>query len=318
MKDGLDPASGAPTPLRQGAILPYDQSGAAIVSLTAFAMGFLAALALAAVAYADLIAGGWTRDLAGRLTVVLSVDPADDAVGETARRGEIDRALAAVRGARGVQAAELVSDAEMEKTLAPLLGADLGAAALAAPAMIDVRLEGAVDEAARAATADKVRLALRRARIDAEVETHGAWIARLEPAAARVRWLAYAALAVIAAAAALTTALACLSALAAHAAVIDVLKLVGARDKFIVQIFVRRFQITAFVGSAIGSAAAAAALALASRDLAGAGALAPLAPQLALEPRVWAQFAVTPLAFAVIAIVAARVAVEMRLRRGDL
>ena len=64
--------------------------------------------------------------------------------------------------------------------------------------------------------------------------------------------------------------LAAQSALAANAQVIEVLRLVGARDTYIARAFVRRFTLRAFTGAAIGTLLAMIGIAfLPSADAAG-------------------------------------------------
>ena len=109
-------------------------------------------------------------------------------------------------------------------------------------------------------------------------------------------------------------------AMAAQTQVIDLLRLVGAYDAYVARLFVRRFQILAFAGGVAGVVLGASALflfQLGGGGVSEASALAPLAPELALDAGLWVRFALTPLALALITSLAARLFVEARLRRME-
>ena len=164
-----------------------------------------------------------------------------------------------------------------------------------------------------------LRTAFADARLPAEIDAHEQWVERLQPPADRVRSLAQAGLALIAVAAALMVALSCATALAAQARMVEVLRLVGASDAFVAGIFVRRFQVLAFIGSAIGAGGAALALLIASgsSDAPTEAEIAPLLPDMTPDPWIWAQLATLPLLFALIATGAAWAASMIVLRRTE-
>lgn len=321
-------AAGAPQPAAaRPPMLPRDWVATWLTVLMAAAMGFLAALGLAALLAADKLADSWTSALEGRVTVSLIAEPGLSA---EARAGLGARGLAAIAATPGVLAAAIVSDADMSETLAPWLGEAFSTAELGLPILIDVEIDPA---AARAGGPETVLAAVAARLADqgmpAEMDAHDAWVDRLRPAAAAVTRLAQGALAAIALAATLAVALACAAGLAAQAHVVDVLLLVGAEDRYIARLLVRRAQALSFVGAALGVALAAAAIALAAADAPseplqgaasgglGAAELAPLAPDLAPGVLGWALIACLPLAFVLIATVAARAAVEAALARRD-
>lgn len=307
----------APTP-------PRDLVSTWLVLLVSCSMGFLASLGLAASNGAESLARSWTSDLESRATVILST-PDDPAQAETA----LERALDAVRATPGVLAATPLDHADVAALLDPWLsGQGDMLEGLPLPLLIDV----ALDPGAEAPIA-LMNQRLREARVTAEVDAHGRWIDRLEPAAARIRTLAYLGLAVIAVSAALMVALACTAALSAQSRMVSVLRLVGARDGYIAALFMRRYQLLAFMGSAVGVGAAALAVLNVSEPVAAvaavtelpaadaplerAGEIAPLLPDLAPEPWIWAQFAATPLAFALIATLAAWIASTIALQSAE-
>lgn len=295
----------------RGPAPPRDLVSTWLILLVAFAMGFLAALALAAVNGADSLARSWTSELESRATIVIA--PQSDAAEEAAT---LARALDAIRSTNDVISAEPLSSEEIASLLEPWLGADPSLVeTMPLPVLIDVAVAPN-----RPTPTDALDDALQRAHVSAEIDAHGEWVDRLAPAADRIRLLAYAGLAIIGSAAALIIAIACAAALSAQRQVVSVLKLVGARDAFIAAMFMRRCQMLAFVGSAVGVGAAA-LLAIGAPLLAGGGPsgpeLAPLTPDLAPNPWVWAQFAAAPLAFALIATAASWISVTAALQSAE-
>ncbi|MEO1330922.1 MAG: hypothetical protein AAFW46_14795 [Pseudomonadota bacterium] len=286
--------------------LPQDWTSTWLALLVSVAMGFLASLGVAAASGAESLARSWTDDLEAKATVSVSA-------GRSGRRA-MERALEIVSTTPGVVEARALEPGEVDALLEPWLGDAGGAAALALPRLIDVTVDraGGLDAAA-------LETRLRDAGLAVEIDAHGEWVDRLRPAAERIRALAFGALLVIGLAAGLTVALACSAGLATQAKVIDVLKLVGAEDGYITRIFVRRFQILVFGGSALGAAAAALTLLFAPQAQGGLEGLelAPLLPTLRPEGGAWAQFVALPLAFALIATIAARISVTVALRRRE-
>ncbi|MEL6979290.1 MAG: hypothetical protein AAGM38_11490 [Pseudomonadota bacterium] len=309
--------AGPPSPRERAPTLPQDLVSAWIVVVTAALMGFLAALGIAISYGADSLADSWTGTLERRATVVL------EAPFESAERSaqEIASAVKALRAVDGVRAATPISEEDTAALLAPWLDeAEESFDAAQIARMIDLTLAaGGRDPDGQAAIAG-ARAALEAAGVEASVDAHGEWIDRLTPAAERVRAFAWAALIVVMAASGLMIALACWTAMSAQAHIIDVLRLVGAYDSYIAGLFMRRFQILAFIGAAIGAGVAAAALLSAPIGAAPqdpAARLAPLLPSLAPDSGLIARLALTPLGFALVATLAARLAVEMRLRRSE-
>ncbi|MEO1505631.1 MAG: hypothetical protein AAFU68_15560 [Pseudomonadota bacterium] len=299
--------SGRPSGRGRGApALPRDWLSTWLVLLVASAMGFLAALSVAAALGADTLARGLTQDLKSRATVVLPVAERDE---ET-----LSRAVEVISQAPGVRSVRPIGGAEQADLLAPWLGEDRELSDLPLPRLIDV-----VGVSDRSPPIAEIARRLSEAGIEADVDAHGAYVERLEPAARQIRAFAYGALMIVAAAAGLTVALACTAGLTAQARIVDVLKLVGAQDSYISRIFVRRYQWLAFLGSGGGAAVAILALILSS----GAGGgqvvlneeLAPLLPNLRPQGDDWLRFAAIPASFAIIATIAARLSVRRTLRR---
>ncbi len=155
--------------------------------------------------------------------------------------------LAALKQTPGVATARRMDDAEQQALLAPWFGEDAPLDKLRLPVMIEVTEAGdGPDEVGL-----KQRLAAEAP--GAVYDSHGRWRAPLIDAASRLRQLGLTALLLIAGVTAVTMALAASSALAANGQIIDVLRLVGARDRWITGAFVRRFTLRAFLGALAGA-----------------------------------------------------------------
>lgn len=296
---------------------PREWTATWLVTLTAATMGFLASLGFAAVAAADALARSWTTDLESSVTISIALPP--DVAAEDGRAEDaMARALDLIRADPRVESAEALAVEDIEALLEPWLGDAPSIEDLALPRLVDVALLDAARPSAET-VARELETRLLEAGFEAEADSHGEWVARLAPAAARIRGLAYAALGVLAAAAGLTVALACAASLSAQSAMVDVLKLIGATDSYVARIFVRRAQILVFVGSAVGAGLAALALALGAEDPDPSGLeLAPLAPRLAPMLDLWPWFILAPLGFALIATLSAYLTVMLSLRRRTM
>ncbi len=287
----------APRPARNG-------MASWTVTLAAAFMAFLASLALAATIAANRLADAWTSGLTHSATITLPPD-SDEAI--------YGRLLDELSSDPGVLTVDPIDRSMAEAEMAAMLGdrADLAADLPLSP-LIDVTFDAPAIDAAPA-----LARRLARAGVPAHVDAHDAFASRLTEPANEVRAFALTALGVIGATAALMVALACVSALSAHAEMVDVLRLIGARDGFIAGLFERPLQINAFIGSAIGAGFAFALVVAAEAPPRDALELAPLLPELRPTVADWPSFVAVPLVFALIATLAARVAVAFALRRPE-
>lgn len=301
-------------------VLPYDLRSAWLILVTSAAMAFLAGLAIGAVAAANAIASSWTNGLQEQATVALTVE-GEDAAAMT------ELALRTLRAAPGVAAAEALDATEMQALTdywrdddAP---SDLDLAALGLPVLIDVTRAGGAEAAAFSVAA--LEAALASAGLTAEVHDHQAWSDRLAPLGAGLLALAYGALIAVALAAALMVALASSAALDAHAPAISVLRLVGAEDRRIVRILVRRQLALTVGGASLGALVAGGALwlfaavagpASEAATLAGPGAAAPGVAG-GLSSWTFAALALAPAVFAGIAVLSAWLSTHLWLARQD-
>lgn len=204
------------------------------------AMAFLAVFALALSLAAGRIAERWSDELARSATLRISA-PADQMALQT------DTALRILRQTPGVAEARALTREEQAALLAPWFGSDLPIDALPMPQLIEVL------EATEGYDARGLRLRLGAEVPGAVLEDHGRWRRPLVEAAESLRRLGLVSILLIAGAMAAMITLAASAALAANAQVVEVLRLVGARDRFIASAFIRRFTLRAFLGAAVGT-----------------------------------------------------------------
>lgn len=220
------------------------------VRLTVFAaaaMAFLAVFALALSLAAGRLADRWGDELARSATVRISA-PLDQKAAQT------DIALKVLSQTPGVATARALSSDEQAALLLPWFGPDLPIESLPIPQLIEI-IE----------TPDGFDPAGLRLRLAAEVpgavlDDHTRWRRPLVEAAGRLRLLGWASILLIGGAMAAMITLAANAALAANRQVIEVLRLVGARDAYIVRAFVRRFTLRGLTGAALGAAVGAGAI----------------------------------------------------------
>jgi cell division transport system permease protein len=145
-----------------------------------------------------------------------------------------------------VESARALSDEEQAALLAPWFGADLPISQLPVPRLIEVI------ETADGYDASGLRLRLAAEVPGAVLDDHTRWRQPLVEAAGMLRRLGLFSLLLITGTMAAMITLAANSALAANGQVIEVLRLVGARDRYIATAFVRRFTLRALVGASSG------------------------------------------------------------------
>ena len=238
-------------------VVPPTGFTAWLTLFSAGAMAFLAVFALALSLATGRLAERWGDELARTATVRISAPEAQMAAQTAA-------ALRVLETTTGVARARALDDAEQAALLEPWFGPDLPIDQLPIPRLIEVI------ETAEGFDADGLRLRLQAEVPGAVLDDHTRWRAPLVRAADRLRLLGWLSLVLIGGATAAMITLAANAALAANAQVIQVLRLVGARDSYIARAFVRRFTLRALGGAAIGMALGCLAiLALPSADAAG-------------------------------------------------
>ncbi len=281
--------------IRFRADLPFEQDQATrFVPWIVALMVFLGALALAAATAVGGAIDGWDNNLTGRITVQV---PADEASPKA-----LSRLVDALTATPGIAQAETLSAEAIRALVEPWLGTLDADLELPLPAVIDV-------ETAVGAVFDVNLLAGRLAKIapGVIVDDHRVWLAQLVRAARTVELVAFAILALIGLTAIAAVIFATRSGLAVHAAIINLLHVMGARDAYIARQFQMQAMMLGIRGGIIGSLAAIVVLVVLTTMSAGIDvALLPSAP---LSPAQWPVLIVVPVTAVIIAMATARVTV---------
>ena len=279
-----------------------DRRGTRAMAWVMAIMLFLTVLA-AAFGLATLgVAAVLDRQLAGRLTVQI-VAPE-----ERVRTREAAAALAALQRLPEVRRAVVVDPAHLADMLEPWLGADGADPDLPIPAMIDVDLA----ETSSAALA-RVRDAVLTAAPGARVDRQESWLAPVRSVMTMLTGMAGGLVLLMAGATAAVVILAARAGLDTHGDTIDVLHMLGSTDVQVARLFQRRIGLDTLIGGVIGMAVAFGVVMLVGEQLDALG--SDLVAGLRLGVGDWVILACLPLAFALLAALAARLAVLGALRR---
>ncbi|MFA3917165.1 cell division protein FtsX [Ruegeria hyattellae] len=220
-------------------VVPPTGFTAQLTVFVAGAMAFLAVFALALSLASGRLADRWSQELAKAATMRINA-PAEQ------RTAQTETALKILRQTPGVANARALSTEEQAALLSPWFGPDLPIDALPVPQLIEVTAgEPGYDIAG-------LRLRLNAEVPGAVLDDHTRWREPLVDAANGLRRLGLIAILLIGGATAAMISLAANAALAANAQVIEVLRLVGAKDGYIAGAFVRRFTLRALIGAAVG------------------------------------------------------------------
>ncbi len=204
------------------------------------AMAFLTVFALALSLASGRIADRWATELAGAATLRINA-PAEQLAAQT------QAALTVLRQTPGVASARALTTEEQAALLSPWFGPDLSLDTLPIPQLIEI-VEG---EPGLDATGLRLRLGAEVP--GAVLDDHTRWREPLVDAAMSLRRLGWISILLIGGATAAMITLAANASLAANARIIEVLRQVGARDRFIAGAFVRRFTYRALFGAAVGT-----------------------------------------------------------------
>ncbi|WP_425043247.1 cell division protein FtsX [Primorskyibacter sp. S87] len=222
-----------------GRVVPPSGFTAHLTLFVSGAMAFLVVFAMALSLASGRLADRWSEELARSATLRINA-PADQ------RAAQTEAALRILRQTPGVASARALSAEEQAALLTPWFGAGLPLDTLPMPQLIEVT-EGTPGY-------DQTGL---RLRLGAEVpgavlDDHTRWRKPLVQAANSLRRLGWVSILLIGGATAAMITLAANAALAANSQVIEVLRLVGARDRYIASAFVRRFTLRALIGTSVG------------------------------------------------------------------
>ena len=222
-------------------VVPPSGFTARLTTFSAAVMGFLAVFALALSLASGRLAARWGDELARSATLRISA-PADQMAAQTAA------ALRVLETTAGVASARPLGDEEQRALLEPWFGPDMPVDALPIPQLIEII------EDDRGYDPAGLRNRLAAEVPGAVLDDHTRWREPLVNAASRLKLLGWLSIGLIFATMAAMITLAANAALAANAQVIAVLRLVGARDAYIAQAFVRRFTLRSLTGATVGTA----------------------------------------------------------------
>jgi cell division transport system permease protein len=230
-------------------VVPPSGFTAQLTAFTAGAMAFLAVFALALSLASGRLADRWSSALAGTATIRISAPP-------TQTEAQVAAVLALLQTTPGIASARAIDTAEQQALLEPWFGPDLPVDSLPLPRLVEVT------QTAEGYDSEGLRQRLAAEAPGAVLDDHTRWREPLAKAAARLRLLGLLSLILIAGATGAMITLAANAALSANLQVIRVLRLVGAKDGYIVRAFVRRFTLRALGGATAGTVLAMTGVAL--------------------------------------------------------
>ena len=230
-------------------VVPATGFTALLTLVSSGAMAFLAVFAIALAAASGELATRWEAELDGAATIRITAAEAD-------LEAQAEAVLAALKQTPGIAEARRVEASEQLALLQPWFGEGVPLDKLRLPVLIDVT------ETADGPDQTGLTQRLAAEAPDAVYDNHSRWRIPLIDAATRLRQLGMTALLLIAGVTGVTIVLAASAALAANGKIIDVLRLVGAKDNWIIRAFVRRFTVRAVSGALVGTLAAMLTVAL--------------------------------------------------------
>lgn len=214
--------------------------------LVVAAMCFLASLALGAALSVNDKTREWTSEISGSLTAELR--PSRDMAAED----QIDAVMSVLAAAPGIVSATPLRREETAALLEPWLGQGLVTDDLPLPSLIDIRIDNE-----NPPDLSQLAIDIAAAAPGASLDTHRQWRSELMRAALSATWLAFGVLAVVAGTTVAIVIFATRAGLSANREVVEVLHLIGARDRFIASEVQRHFLHLGFRGGLIGTAAGA-------------------------------------------------------------
>lgn len=274
--------------------LASDASARYLPWLIAFLV-FLAGLALVGGLGANRLAARWDSGLAGKLTV--QVMPGQNAEETETRVGLV---LDLLTGIEGVSQVEVLQRQELGALLEPWLGDSAYEESLPLPVLIDVTLAPGI-EGIPAGLAEQLEQEIPAARLD----DHQRYLGALISFARSLQLIALAVVLLVGAATIMTLIFVTRTGLSVHRQTIELLHLMGARDRYVARQFQANAARLALRGSLVGLAAAALILYALERVVEGDG--AGLLPSFSPTLIDWlALLLLPPMAVAVAALTARR------------
>jgi len=252
--------------------LGRDPARGYLLGVTGFLVLLLTLTALTAI-YLEDVAGGWRRSVAAQATLLL---PPEASARDQART--VDALLDALRNARGIVAADVLSREKTAALLSPWLGDSAEDPSLPLPLLVAIHLDPeAIDWPALRRTVAGIAPT-------AQLDDHSDWVGRLLSFAGWLQGMAGAMALLVVLCSIGTVIFITRAGLAVHREPIEMLHLMGAEDRFVARQFEQRVGEPLLLGSLAGVLLALvllALVALALRPSTGSGLFGPLpAPPL--------------------------------------
>jgi cell division transport system permease protein len=237
-------------------LIPSDKETSLPLTLVMGVMCYLAAVTLIGALMIGRGASDWTQGLAGTATVQIMPSRGTDL------EKQLESAKSLLEETPGIADARVMDPNETAELLKPWLGETDMLADLPMPRLIAVTFEAGSQPDLKALSdqlAEKIP--------GASLDDHGAWRSTLGQFAGTLGFFAYAVLVLIAAAATGTVIFATRAGLLAHQDIVEVLHLVGAKDRFIAGELERRFLYVGLEAGAAGTVIAMLSVVLAGEIL---------------------------------------------------
>ncbi len=259
MSDEYQPS--APLPLlrrlfrpvrRDAPIVPRNSISRRALVVVVAIMTFLASLTTGAVMIVLGAAADWQSEVSRELTIQVRPVAGRDF------EAEVKKAVDIARAVPGIAEVRPYSKEESAKLLEPWLGSGLSLDSLPVPRLVVVRV--APDERP---DLDALRATLAAQVAGASLDDHSAWVDRMRTMADTALAAGVAVVAMVLAVTVLSVSFATRGAMATNRPVVEVLHVIGARDRYIAGQFQRHFLVLGLEGGVIGGGAALALFVLA-------------------------------------------------------
>lgn len=233
-----------PLPETESPIVPKDSiGGTALVAVVAI-MTFLACLTTGGVMLVRASAAEWQSEIAREVTIQIRSGAADI-------EAEVQKAAAIAREFPGIEEVRPYTKEESARLLEPWLGSGLSLDDLPVPRVIVLKLA-----AGAAADLPALRKILSERVTGASLDDHRGWVDRMRNMANTAVAGGIVILLLMLVATVLSVTFATRGAMASNRTVIEVLHLIGAKDRFIAAEFQRHFLLLGLKGGLIGGSAA--------------------------------------------------------------
>lgn len=268
-------------------------------------MIFLFVLSLTATLVINKSIGAWHSNLTGMVTVQLIPLPKESDADLGKRIKTVEDFL---KSHHAVETVTTMTDDHSAALLKPWLGDDLVALDLPLPKLIDVRLKAGSKIDAQTWNKDL------SAKVEgASIDSHNTWLMGLIQFAKSLKMAAMLVLLTVGLASIIIVIYTTRTGLAVHAEVIDILHLIGARDRYIAWQFQVHAAYLTFKGSLIGTAVGL--ITVLAVSLTGQRVDSILFPNTSLSLSEWLLLALLPLAMVAMAMFTARTAVMRSLKQ---